>query len=74
MSGGGSRGIKKGERLGLGGGEDVVRFDAAGFEVQVRVQGATEVKVAISQEINGPGGWYADVSDEINGETEFEDG
>jgi len=53
------------------GGEEVVRFDAAGFEVQFRVQGAREVRVNISQEITGPGGWYA--MDNPTPENVFED-
>jgi len=41
-------------------GDDVIRFDAAGFEISFRVMGATDVKVAMSQKITGPGGWYTE--------------
>ena len=54
------------------GGEEAVRFDAAGFEVQFRVQGAREIKVNISQQITGPGGWYA--MENPSPENVYEDG
>jgi len=41
-------------------GQQKVRFDAAGFEVQFQVTGTTEVKVALSQKISGPHGWFFD--------------
>jgi len=42
------------------GDKEAIRFDAAGFEVQFQVTGATEVKVSLSQKISGPHGWFFD--------------
>jgi len=50
--------------------QEVVRFDAQGFEMHFQVEGTTEVRMAIEQKISGPGGWYF----EHHEEEDYEDG
>lgn len=38
--------------------DPAVRFDAQGFEISFRVEGASTVQIAMAQQISGPGGWY----------------